>query len=90
MLQEGMAMDSAAFGGIPAFQGLGVWRVRGDRLYALSLGYNTPGASCWVVCIPECGKGLVVMTNGQKGFDLSPKIVGAVILSHFWPLHALK
>ncbi|MDY0298091.1 MAG: serine hydrolase domain-containing protein [Acidobacteriota bacterium] len=86
MFHPEMALDPQWFGGIHAYQGLGVFIVKGKKFYILSVGNNAPGASCWLAGIPELGKGAVVMTNGQRGFDLSPKIIGALLITHLWPM----
>lgn len=86
MFQAETALDPQLFGGIHAYQGLGVFIIKGKKFYILSVGNNSPGASCWAAGIPELGKGAVVMTNGQQGFDLSPKMIGALMLTNFWPM----
>jgi len=86
MFHEEISLDPNYFGGIPAGQGLGAFIVQGDEFYILSVGNNAPGSSCWAVCLPQSGQGAVVMTNGCQGFDLSTKIIGAIIILNHWPL----
>lgn len=86
MFHEEIDLDPQNFGGIPACQGLGVFIVKGDNFYILSVGNNTPGSSCWAVGIPQSGQGAVVMTNGSQGFDLSTKIIGAIMILNRWPM----
>ena len=89
MFHEECSLDPDVFGGIPASQGLGVFIVQGEQFYILSVGNNAPGSTCWAVCIPQMGKGAVVMTNGFQGFDLSTKIIGALLILNHWPMPQL-
>jgi CubicO group peptidase (beta-lactamase class C family) len=86
MFHEEIALDAKHFGGIPASQGLGVFIVKGNKFYLLSVGNNAPGSSCWAAGIPQSGQGAVVMTNGSQGFDLSTQIIGALLMANFWPM----
>jgi len=86
MFRAGIQLDAQNFGGIQPYQGLGVFIVKGKKFYILSVGNNTPGSTCWVLGIPELGGGAVVMTNGQQGFDLTPKIIGALLIVNRWPM----
>jgi len=86
MFHAEIALDPQALGGIQAYQGLGVFIAKGDKFYIFSVGNNAPGSNCWALGIPELGKGAVVMTNGQQGFDLSPKIIGALLITNRWPM----
>ncbi|MBN2399953.1 MAG: beta-lactamase family protein [Candidatus Aminicenantes bacterium] len=86
MFMKEIDLDPKILGGIPAAQGLGVFIAKGDKFYIFSVGDNAPGSTCWAVGIPEIGKGTVVMTNGHRGFDLSIKIIGALLITNLWPM----
>lgn len=85
MFHKEIGLDPKAIGGVQAWQGLGVFIVEGDKFYIFSVGDNFPGSTCWVVGIPELGKGAVVMTNGQQGYELSKKIIVALLITNLWP-----
>jgi len=85
MFHKEIGLDPKAIGGVQAWQGLGVFIVEGDKFYIFSVGDNFPGSTCWVVGIPELGKGAVVTTNGQQGYELSKKIIVALLITNLWP-----
>jgi CubicO group peptidase (beta-lactamase class C family) len=72
--------------GMPLAEGLGVLlHGQGEDLSFLHPGDNWPGASCWLVGLPELGKGAVIMTNGVKGNLLAMEILKAIADEYGWP-----
>lgn len=61
----------------------------GTRLECFSSGggkgENYPGATCWLIGIPDMGKGAVIMTNGVKGNRLAMEIFMAIAIKNHWP-----
>lgn len=78
-------LDPAQFFGISG-QGLGIFLVgKGQNVYFLYPGYNTPGATCVLIASTVTGKGAVIMTNGAAGLQLSLEILPAIAKEYVWP-----
>jgi len=72
--------------GVEVGEGLGAFLTgEGRSLSFLHPGDNMPGASCWLVGIPETGVGAVIMTNGAKGNLLAMEIIAAITNEYGWP-----
>lgn len=72
--------------GVPLGEGLGVLLYgTGQNFRFLHPGDNMPGASCWLVGVPDSGKGAVIMTNGAKGNLLAMEIGAAISVLYSWP-----
>jgi CubicO group peptidase (beta-lactamase class C family) len=62
-----------------ASEGLGVFLMgEGKDLAFIHPGENGPGFTCWLMGWPERGTGVVIMTNGIHGHDLSMEIISAI------------
>jgi CubicO group peptidase (beta-lactamase class C family) len=78
-------LDSSQFFGISG-QGMGTFLVgKGQNVYFLYPGYNTPGATCVLIASPVTGKGAVIMTNSAAGLQLSLEILPAITSEYGWP-----
>ncbi|MHB8055048.1 MAG: serine hydrolase domain-containing protein [Candidatus Aminicenantales bacterium] len=71
-------LDPAMFG-FPIADGLGAFLYgEGENLVFLHPGGNKPGMNCMLIGYPKSGRGVVVMTNGDKGELLFFEIIGAI------------
>lgn len=85
MFQKEVDLDPELLG-FPVGEGLGVLlRGTGQGLSFFHPGDNAPGASCWLVGLPERGKGAVIMTNGAKGNLLAMELLAAIGKEYRWP-----
>ena len=72
--------------GHPCGTGLGVFLLgKEENCYFLSPGENYPGSTCWLIGIPDLGKGAVIMTNGAKGNQLAMEVLIALAIKNGWP-----
>jgi CubicO group peptidase (beta-lactamase class C family) len=85
MLSKEVDLDPQIFG-IPAADGLGVFLTGSGSGFCFSHpGYNSPGASSWLLAYPELGQGAVIMTNSAKGELLTLEIISALRAVYGWP-----
>ena len=64
---------------VPGSEGLGVFLMgEGKDLAFTHPGTNFPGFTSWLIGWPERGTGVVIMTNGIRGHDLSMEIISAI------------
>ena len=69
-------------------QGLGVFIFeKGDNLFFLHPGTNSPGAVCMMIGNPRTGQGLVIMSNGIMGELLHIEILMAVSRTYNWSVY---
>ena len=62
--------------GFPVAAGTGVMiQGKGPDFAIFHPGENFPGATCWLVGIPQLGKAAVIMTNGSKGTALAIEVL---------------
>jgi hypothetical protein len=77
-------LDPAQFFGISG-QGLGIFLLgKGQNVYFLYPGYNTPGATCVLIASPVMGRGAVIMTNSATGLQLSLEVLAAIANEYGW------
>jgi CubicO group peptidase (beta-lactamase class C family) len=67
-------------------QGLGVFLLATtDGVAFCHPGFNSPGATCFLIGFPAVGKGAVVMSNGANGLDLSFEVLSSLARRYSWP-----
>lgn len=85
MYNAELAIDDQQYFGMTG-QGLGVFLMDvGHHRYLLYPGFNEPGATCMLIASPDTGSGVVIMTNGAAGLQLSLEILAAVVNEYAWP-----
>jgi CubicO group peptidase (beta-lactamase class C family) len=79
-------LDPRLFG-VPLGEGLGVllYGEEPDFMF-VHPGSNLPGTNCWLVGLPESGRGAVVMTNGMMGELLGMDIITAINKAYRWAI----
>ena len=66
-------------------QGLGVFLMgEVENLSFAYAGHNAPGATSMLIAFPVTGKGVVIMTNGEAGIQLTLEILGAIANEYNW------
>lgn len=73
--------------GFPCGEGLGVFLFgEAKDLGFVHPGYNSPGATSWLLGFPELGQGVVIMTNSAKGESLVYELLPAFIFVYGFPM----
>ena len=84
MFRTEAELNPAEFEGI-SNQGLGLFLFsKGQQLYFLHHGHNSPGANCVLIGSRTTGQGAVIMTNGMRGIPLSYQIVSSISKEYGW------
>jgi len=84
MFAKVLDLDPALLG-LPLAEGLGVFLYRtGEQLTFAHPGGNYPGSNCWIVGVPDKGRGAVIMTNAAQGELLAIEILAAVSSAYDW------
>jgi CubicO group peptidase (beta-lactamase class C family) len=85
MFDAACAIDPNQWFGLTG-EGLGVFLVgEGENKYFLFAGFNSPGATCFLVGSPHSGSGAAIMTNSASGLQLSMEVLASIVNEYNWP-----
>ncbi len=71
--------------GVELSDGLGILLTGKDSSFTIAHpGFNFPGSNCWLIGLPEVGKGAIIMTNGANGDPLAMEIIVAIMNEYKW------
>jgi len=48
-------------------------------------GQGLPGTTSWIIGYPQTGQGAVVLTNGEKGLEVTQEIISLIKTRYNWP-----